>query len=1142
MKKITLSGFSKFFTSRDLSFDSGFKFDFSKEKPNEANSNNLSTHSGINSLILLLVLFLFSNFLSAQIITIDGDTGDWSSNPSVKHVQDPFGNGVVDNQFTEGSKDFFFAADLRWAIGQTKAKNDIANAGFAIAKQVKYVDANSTVQTVDGTFLVFAGDRTSNNGDAQIGFWFYLNATAPTEVNGQRYFTPAHSRGDLLVLSDFTGGGRLGTVKVYRWIGGGVVSDGSEIVPNTDGNLETTDIQSFVAENNEGTPDVPTGWNFISGKYEINEFYEGFVNLGTIGGNTNFICSSTVLLETRSSQSITASLDDFVGSTLGDVPTVALNSTAISCAGESTTITATPDPEGTYTYDWTVPQGVTAPANTVSSFSTAVAGNYSVIVTNESGCSSSAVSVTVTQPELLEASSTKVDVACNGGSTGSVDATVSGGTAPYTYLWSNEATTEDLSAVAAGTYSLTVTDANGCTATTSKIVGEPDLLVASSTKVDVTCYGESDGSVDATVLGGKTPYSYSWSNEAITEDLSDVTVGTYSLTVTDANGCTAKTEIIVGEPTAVDLTATGTTFCYGEKGEITFSAEGGTGTKTYTVNGEVATSPFEVSAAGIYTIEATDENQCYDTKEVEVIVNPLPEIVCIESVTTSVLCGVTLATAQENTNQEFSEWLASFNYDATIYDLATSYSYNTLAATPAVSGDTPLIPLFGAVASTTVKWTLTNKVTGCKNSCESTFTVDNSCKIACSSDKTDVLCEGTKTGSITVSADGGAAPYSVYLFKEGSTTPDFSKTGIATSTFSATFENLAAGNYTYEVRDVNYDITNEVCNQELPIQVGKGIPCGEPHATYTQGYYGNLGGTSCADGASYTTTGLIAKALASYPLGTMTIGLPGKSVLISNTTADITGIIKTLPGGGTSKVLLAGNPNISALPTSYLKKGDTTITNTLLAQTITLGLNLGIDSKLGAFVLQVGKLAIAEPQAGCGSTTPKIRACSLDLYTPTVNEYKYYDLPAVVGLLPTKTVQGLFDMANNALGGGVLPAGITLTNLAAAVDLINNAFDGYKIAMGYDQTPLTCVADRAAFEASPVPVTSSVTVTYKFSYVSNVTIEVWNLSGVKLYTQADSNSYLNKQVIVNYPFTTAGSYIVKINTNIGSSSRTIIKN
>ena len=521
--------------------------------------------------------------------------------------------------------------------------------------------------------------------------------------------------------------------------------------------------------------------------------------------------------------------------------------------------------------------------------------------------------------------------------------------------------------------------------------------------------------------------------------------------------------------------------------------------------------------------------------------DPLPVIVCIESAATSVLCGVTLATAQENTNQEFSQWLATFNYDATIYDLATSYSYNTLAVTPAVRGDAPLIPLFGAVASTTVKWTLTNKDTGCKNSCESTFTVDNSCKISCSSVKTDVLCEGTKTGSITVSADGGAAPYSVYLYKVGSTTPDFSKTGIATSTFSTTFENLAAGDYTYEVRDANYAVTNEVCNQELPIQVGVGIPCGEPHATYTQGYYGNLGGTSCAGGASYSTTGLIAKALATYPSGTMTIGLPGKSVLISNTTLDINGIIKTLPGGGTAAVLAAGNPQISALPTSYLKKGDTTITNTLLAQTITLGLNLGIDSKLGAFVLQVGKLAIAEPQAGCGSTTPKIRECSLGLYTPTVNEYKYYDIPAVVGLLPTKTVQGLFDMANKALGGGVLPSGVTLTNLAAAVDIINNAFDGYKIAMGYDKTPLTCVADRAPFDASPVPVSSSVTVTYKFSYASNVTIEIYNLSGVKLYTQADSNSYLNKQVVVNYPFTTVGSYIVKVNTNIGSSSKTIIK-
>src|SRR5690349_18026884 len=122
-------------------------------------------------ILMLVLVMLASAFspgsLTAQVIpTIDGNPIEWNrATPAsnfnqfaVKQYQlDAFGNGVVDNQFTEGSKDFFFANQLVWSISQTKAKNDIAN-GAAI---------------IHNNILYFAGDRTSNNGDAQIGFWLY---------------------------------------------------------------------------------------------------------------------------------------------------------------------------------------------------------------------------------------------------------------------------------------------------------------------------------------------------------------------------------------------------------------------------------------------------------------------------------------------------------------------------------------------------------------------------------------------------------------------------------------------------------------------------------------------------------------------------------------------------------------------------------------------------------------------------------------------------------------------------------------------------------------------------------------------------------------------------------------------------------
>src|SRR5206468_1059440 len=168
-----------------------------------------------------------------------------------------------------------------------------------------------------------------------------------------------------------------------------------------------------------------------------------------------------------------------------------------------------------------------------------VAGNYSVTVTDAKGCTATQ-SVTIGQPAAaLAVSDTHVDVNCFGGSTGSIDLTVSGGTTPYSYLWNNGSISQDLSALVAGDYSVTVTDAKGCTATQSVTIARPAAALAvGETHVDVSCFGGSTGSIDLTVTGGTAPYSYLWSTGAISEDLSALAAGLYSVTVTDAKGCT----------------------------------------------------------------------------------------------------------------------------------------------------------------------------------------------------------------------------------------------------------------------------------------------------------------------------------------------------------------------------------------------------------------------------------------------------------------------------------------------------------------------------------------------------------------------------------------------------------------------------
>ncbi|WP_146905887.1 T9SS type A sorting domain-containing protein, partial [Adhaeribacter aerolatus] len=133
-----------------------------------------------------------------------------------------------------------------------------------------------------------------------------------------------------------------------------------------------------------------------------------------------------------------------------------------------------------------------------------------------------------------------------GGTNGAIDLTVVGGVVPATYQWSNGATTEDLTGVAAGTYTVIVTDAFGRKATTTVVVGEVGApLTLSSTHQNVSAAGKQDGSVDLTVTGGMGPYTYSWNSGAVTEDLHVAVPGDYTVTVTDAMGATATTMVRV---------------------------------------------------------------------------------------------------------------------------------------------------------------------------------------------------------------------------------------------------------------------------------------------------------------------------------------------------------------------------------------------------------------------------------------------------------------------------------------------------------------------------------------------------------------------------------------------------------------------
>ena len=198
---------------------------------------------------------------------------------------------------------------------------------------------------------------------------------------------------------------------------------------------------------------------------------------------------------------------------------------------------------------------------------------------------------------------------------------MSGGTAPYSYRWSNGATTQDLSGVPAGTYTVTITDALGCTATASATITQPGALVLTTTLTSPSCCASSTGGIDLTVSGGTAPYSYRWSNGATTQDLTGVGAGTYSVTVTDARGCPAGRSVTITQPTALRATTSSTNAtCTAADGTATVVASGGTAPYSYRWSpGGQTTATATGLASGAYTVIITDARGCSLTASASVL-------------------------------------------------------------------------------------------------------------------------------------------------------------------------------------------------------------------------------------------------------------------------------------------------------------------------------------------------------------------------------------------------------------------------------------------------------------------------------------------------------------------------------------------
>ncbi|GAL87771.1 gliding motility-like protein [Sporocytophaga myxococcoides] len=243
-----------------------------------------------------------------------------------------------------------------------------------------------------------------------------------------------------------------------------------------------------------------------------------------------------------------------------------------------------------------------------------VAGTYSVKFTDDKGCNYQSQDFIVNQPAPLVITADISEPVCKGGTNGTITITsVTGGTAPYKYLWPENVTTQGISNLGKGTYQLTITDANGCTLDSNFVIGEPDGFVFDTLKTDITCFGLSDGSIIVDVTsGGTSPYSYLWNTGVTTNNIQNLGKGSYSIKITDASGCSETLNFIIIEPARLNATSIVTNVqCHkGNSGSIELTPTGGTPDYSYLWDTGNNTAKITNLRAGAYKVTITDKNSC----------------------------------------------------------------------------------------------------------------------------------------------------------------------------------------------------------------------------------------------------------------------------------------------------------------------------------------------------------------------------------------------------------------------------------------------------------------------------------------------------------------------------------------------------